>query len=168
VTHITCRLTAKNWDQLRNPTLGNRVWATFTFFMLNSELHYLTIRMKEPFSAIAFSALTLLVGRKEGHPACKKLSGGVLAWLSVWSEVQTGIRPSGFPLPLTVSCFSKMLIGFTFLVPALPGSPGQRAVKRVCVCYLSTLISSKSTKAERHGRCTMPTGHPRGETHSNR
>jgi len=33
----------------------------------------------------AFSALTLLVGRQEGHPACKKLSGGVLAWLSVWS-----------------------------------------------------------------------------------
>ena len=27
----------------------------------------------------AFSALTLLVGRQEGHPACKKLSGGVLA-----------------------------------------------------------------------------------------
>ena len=42
----------------------------------------------------AFSALTLLVGRQEGHPACKKLSGGVLAWLSVWSEVQTCICPS--------------------------------------------------------------------------
>ena len=37
----------------------------------------------------AFNALTLLVGQQEGHPACKKLSGGVLAWLSVWSEVQT-------------------------------------------------------------------------------
>jgi len=46
----------------------------------------------------AFSALTLLVGRQEGHllvgrqeghPACKKLNGGVLAWLPVWSEVQT-------------------------------------------------------------------------------
>ena len=42
----------------------------------------------------AFSALTLLVGRQEGHPACKKLSGGVLAWLSVWNEVQTCIWPS--------------------------------------------------------------------------
>ena len=40
------------------------------------------------------SALTLLVGRQEGHPACKKLSGGVLAWLSVWSKVQTCIWPS--------------------------------------------------------------------------
>ena len=44
--------------------------------------------------ADAFSALTLLVGRQEGHPACKKQSGGVLAWLSVWSEVQTCIWPS--------------------------------------------------------------------------
>ena len=43
---------------------------------------------------MAFSALTLMVGRHEGHPACKKLSGGVLAWLSVWSEVLTCIRPS--------------------------------------------------------------------------
>ena len=42
----------------------------------------------------AFIALTLLVGRQEGHPACKKLSGEVLAWLSVWSEVQTCIWPS--------------------------------------------------------------------------
>jgi len=42
----------------------------------------------------AFSALTLLVGRQEGHPACKKLSGGVPAWLSVWSEVQTCIIPA--------------------------------------------------------------------------
>ena len=37
------------------------------------------------------------------------------------------------PLPLTVSCFSKIQIGFTFLVPAHPGSPGKRAVKRLCV-----------------------------------
>jgi len=38
------------------------------------------------------------------------------------------------PMPLTVSCFSKIQIGFTFLVPAHPGSPGKRAVERVCVC----------------------------------
>ena len=38
------------------------------------------------------------------------------------------------PLPLTVFCFSKILISFTFLVPAHLGSPGKRAVKRVCVC----------------------------------
>ena len=45
------------------------------------------------------------------------------------------------PLPLTVSCFSKIQIGFAFLVPAHPGSPGQRAVKRVCVCVLRLRIS---------------------------
>jgi len=38
------------------------------------------------------------------------------------------------PVPLTVSCFSKIQIGFTFLVPAHPGSAGQRAIKRVCLC----------------------------------
>ena len=44
------------------------------------------------------------------------------------------------PLPLTVSCFSKIQIGFTFLVPAHPGSPGQRAVKRVCVVVQYLLV----------------------------
>ena len=43
---------------------------------------------------VSVSALTLWVGWQEGHMACKKLSGGVLAWLSVWSEVQTCIWPS--------------------------------------------------------------------------
>ena len=38
------------------------------------------------------------------------------------------------PLPLTVCCFSKIQIGFTFLALAYLGSPGKRAVKRVCVC----------------------------------
>ena len=44
------------------------------------------------------------------------------------------------PLPLTVSCFSEIQIGFTFLVPAHPSSPGQRAVKRVCVLLLIIII----------------------------
>ena len=88
------------------------------------------------FSAFSFSASTLLVGRQEGHPACKKLSGGVLVWLSVWSKVLTCIWPSWWHCHsvLTVSCCSKIQIGFTFLVPAHLGSPGKRAVKRVCVC----------------------------------
>ena len=38
------------------------------------------------------------------------------------------------PLPLTVSCFSKIQIGFALLVPAYPGSPGRRDVKRLCAC----------------------------------
>jgi len=81
----------------------------------------------------AFSALTLLVGQQEWHPACKKLSGGVLAWLSVWRGADLHTAQL-IPLPLTVSCFSKIQIGFAFLVPAHLGSPGQRAVKHVSVC----------------------------------
>jgi len=45
-------------------------------------------------NAAITSHLTMMVGRQEGHPTCKKMSGGVLAWLSIWSEVQTCIRPS--------------------------------------------------------------------------
>ena len=63
----------------------------FVFYELPSVL---TSFSATAFSATAYSALMLLVGRQEGHPACKKLSGGVLAWLSVWSEVQTCIWPS--------------------------------------------------------------------------
>jgi len=45
------------------------------------------------------------------------------------------------PLPLTVSCFSKIQIGFTFLVSAHLGIPGKRAVKRVCVCVCLSLVA---------------------------
>jgi len=45
------------------------------------------------------------------------------------------------PLPLTVFCFSKIQIGFTILVPARLGSPGKRAIKRVCVCVCVCLLA---------------------------
>ena len=83
---------------------------------------------------LTFSALTLLVGRQEGHPACKKLSGGALAGAICLERGADLHTAQLMPLPLTVSCFSKIQIGVTFLVPADPGSPGKRAVKRVCVC----------------------------------
>jgi len=56
--------------------------------------HQATADMLEKFiiccqgQSAAFSALTLLVGRQEEHPACKTFSGKVMAWLAVWSEVQ--------------------------------------------------------------------------------
>jgi len=86
------------------------------------------------FCYFAFSALTLLVGRQEGHPSCKKLSCGVLAWSSVWCEVQTCIWSSGFHCHSLSLASVKSRLVFTFLVPAHPGSLGQRAVERVCVC----------------------------------
>jgi len=82
----------------------------------------------------AFSALTLLVGWQEGHPACKKTEwwgAGVVICLDRGADLHTAQL---MPLPLTVSCFRKIQIGFTFLVPAHLGSPGQRAVKWVYVC----------------------------------
>jgi len=55
------------------------------------------------------------------------------------------------PLPLTVSCFSKIQFGFAFLVPAHPGSPGKRAVKRVCVCAeIAALSPAKATEPIMH------------------
>ena len=89
----------------------------------------------------AFSALTLLVGRQEGHLACKKLSGGVLVWLSVLERGADLHMAQLIPLPLTVSCFSKIQIGFTFLVPAYLGSLGQRAIKRVLVWDTTVCLS---------------------------
>ena len=85
----------------------------------------------------AFSALTLLVGRQEGHPACKKTEwwdAGVVICLVRGADLHIAQL---MPLPLTVSCSSKIQIGFTFLVPAYLGSPGKSAVKRVCVCVCS-------------------------------
>ena len=79
---------------------------------------------------IAFSALTLLVGRQEGHLACKTEwwgAGGVIC-LERGEDLHMAQL---MPMPLTVSCFSKIQIGFTCLVPAHPGGPGRRAVKRV-------------------------------------
>jgi len=83
---------------------------------------------------MAFSALTLLVGRQEGHPACKKTEwcdAGVVICLETGADLHLAQL---MPLPLTVSCFGKIQIGFTFLVPAHLGSPGKRAVKRTCAC----------------------------------
>ena len=86
-------------------------------------------------SSHAFSALMLLAGRQEGHPACKK-TGWWGAGVAICLERGADLHMAQLmPLPLTVSCFSKIQIGFTFLVLAYPGSPGQcLAVKRVCVC----------------------------------
>ena len=83
-----------------------------------------------------FSALTLLVGRQEGHPARKKLSGGVLAWLSVWSEVQTCIQPSWchcHSLSLA-SVKSRLVLPFWYRLTRVVPDKGPL---NVCVCVCS-------------------------------
>jgi len=81
-----------------------------------------------------------LAGWQEGHPACKKTEwwgAGIVTCLQRGADLHMAQL---MPLPLTVSCFSKILTGFTFLVPAYPGSPGQRAVKRACVVCSTTVV----------------------------
>jgi len=86
------------------------------------------------------SALMLLVGRQEGHPACKKTEQWV-AGVVICLERGAALHMAQLmPLPPTVSCFSKIQIDCTFLVPAHLGCPGQRAVKRVCVNACVCLI----------------------------
>ena len=99
-----------------------------------------------PSVLIAFIALTLLVGRQEGRPACKKLSGGVLAWLSAWSEVQTCICPSwchchGHSLSLA-SVKSRLFLPFwywlTWVVPEKGPLNGCMCMY-VCLCSTHTV-----------------------------
>jgi len=84
---------------------------------------------------IHFSALTLLVGRQEGHPASKKTEwwgAGMVICLEQGADLHMAQL---MPLPLTVSCFTKIQIGVTFLVPAHLGSPGKGPLDGcVCVC----------------------------------
>ena len=83
---------------------------------------------------VAFSALTLLVGRQEGHPACKKTEwwgAGMVISLERGADLHMAQL---MPLSLAVSCFSRIQIGFTCLVPAHLGSPGKGPLNMCCVC----------------------------------
>ena len=84
----------------------------------------------------AFSALTLLLRRQEGHPACKKTewwSAGMVVCVEWGADLHMSQL---VPLPLAVSCFGKMQIGFTFLAPAHPAGPGKGPLNGVCLVLL--------------------------------
>ena len=88
--------------------------------------------------AFAFSALTPLVGWQEGHTACKKLSCGVLAWSSVWSEVQTSIWPSWrhcHSLSLA-SVKSRLVLPFWYRITRVVPEKGPLNGVCMCVCDL--------------------------------
>ena len=78
-----------------------------------------------------FDAVGWAAGRASGLQKTEWWGVGVVMCLERGADLH---MTQLMPLPLTVSCFSKIQIGFTFLVPAHLGSHGQRAVKRVCVC----------------------------------
>jgi len=89
----------------------------------------------------AFSPLTLLVVWQEGHPASKKLSGGVLAWLSVWSEVQTCKWPSWchcHSLSLA-SVKSRLVLPFWYwLIQVVPDKGPLNGCVSNCCCYCAS------------------------------
>ena len=88
------------------------------------------------YRVIAFSALTLLVWRQEGHPACKKTErwgAGVVICLERGADLHMAQL---MPLPFTVSYFSKIQIGFTFLVPAHP----DKGPLNVCVWWMCAFV----------------------------
>ena len=74
--------------------------------------------------------MTLLVGRQEGHLACNKLEWWVASMVICLERGADLHVAQLMPLPLTVSCFSKIQIGFTFLVSAHP----DKVALNVCVC----------------------------------
>ena len=86
-----------------------------------------------------FSALTLLVGRQEGHPACEKLSGGVLAWLSVWSEMQTCIWPSWCHCHSLSLASVKSILVLPFLYRLTQVVPDKGPLNG-CVCHVVLLL----------------------------
>ena len=106
-----CRMQARGtWSDCVHVTCCLSIHAAFSFLTIVSIWLFVLLL------ASANSALTLLVGWQEGHSACKKLSGGVLAWLSVCSEVQTCIRPSWcqcHSLPLA-SVKSRLVLAFWY------------------------------------------------------
>ena len=98
---------------------------------------------------IHYSALTLLVGRQEGYPACRKLSGGVLAWLSVWSEVQTCIWPSWchcHSLSLA-SVKSRLVLHFWYWLTRVVLDKGPL---NACVCVHTLQGGRKSCSSSSH------------------
>ena len=83
--------------------------------------------------------MTLLVGRQDGRPACKKYEWwdvGVVICLERGVDLHMAQL---MPLRLIVSCFSKIQIGFTFLLPAHLGSPGKKWPLNRCVCVCVTI-----------------------------
>ena len=101
----------------------------------------ITLYLLQELLYCAFSALMLLVGRQEGHPACKKLSSGALAWLSVWSKVQTCISPSWchcHSLSLA-SLKYRLVLPFWYWLTWVDPEKGPLNLN-VCVCVCVTAV----------------------------
>ena len=100
----------------------------------------------------SWKSVNTFFGQQEGHPACKTewWGAGVVVCLELGADLHMAQL---MPLPLTVFCFGKIQIGFTFLVLAYLGSPGQRAVKWVHVCFISVSLTLLVGRQEERPAC---------------
>ena len=120
---------ARQLKSAKSPT----VWLVTNFYIVNYNIYYLLSDVVH----YAFSALTLLVGRQEGIRPVKTewWGAGVVICVERCADLHMAQL---MPLPLTVSCFCKIQIGFTFLVPAHLDSLGKGPLNG---CVYSPLCS---------------------------
>ena len=126
------RIFGDNWSRFCRPDTNLAVHHTVT--ECDKTLQYDSITITVSWLVRTFSALMLLAEWQEGHPACKKLSGWVLAWLSVWSEVQTCTWPSWYhchSLSLA-SVKSRLVLPFWYRLTQVVPDKGPLNV-RACV-----------------------------------
>jgi len=121
-------------DRLRVPNSGRRL-------MLSRPCHVLLVRCL--LNRVPSVLRRCWLGHRKGIRPVKteRWCAGMVMCLERGADLHITWL---MPLPLTVSCFSKIQIGFTFLLPAHRGSRGQRAVKRVCVCSCSCYLLNSS------------------------
>ena len=123
--HFSRQMT--DFTERRGHEIVNWVGPTHGIFLYSSVKILLSINNR------TFSALTLLVGRQEGHPACKKYGGDVAGGME-W-------HPAGWLMCLHLLIFPCTIKSrSSLLAPAHPGGPGKRAVKRLWLCNGSTLL----------------------------
>ena len=105
----------------------------YLYYHLQSPLTISLHNLLQCFDAVGWAA-----GRASGLQKTEWWGAGVVVCLEQGADLH---MVQLMPMPLTVSCFSKIQIGFSFLVPAHLGSPGKRAVKRVCVCVCESPLT---------------------------
>ena len=149
VMHLFAKLLWTLVNQFMDGQMGRRMTdrrtCSLTFVLVCNVCMNLFILFTVLVERIAFSALTLLVRQQQEHPACKKLSGGVLAWLSVWRDVQTCIWPSWchcHSLSLA-SVKSRLLLPVWYRLTRVVTEKGPLN-GCVCVCVSVILVSGAS------------------------
>jgi len=109
--------------------LGNQL-VSFKVITICYAVFFIKLHVQSYMCLQCFDAVGWVAGRASGLWKTEWWGAGVVICLERGADLHTAQL---MPLSLTVSCFSKIQIGFTFLVPAHLGSPRQKAIKRVCV-----------------------------------